>query len=212
MQVMKKTGEEQCRRDFGHEDCNLYDTSTNIKLGAGYYKRMLDSFGDPVTAARAYNGGPGGIGKSKENIDYHSNFVQTRQRLEACAWQAEQNNDNQVTDTTSDTSYPLYTISPGDTLSVIARRYNTSVQKLMSLNNIQNPDRIYAGQTLRVPSISNQSAPFLSQNIESQVGSVRAEPNTTDHSGKSIYCSPEITEGLGAMDLLMHIVTDSDNC
>ncbi|MGJ3205867.1 LysM domain-containing protein [Geobacillus thermoleovorans] len=38
----------------------------------------------------------------------------------------------------------------GDTLTAIAKRYNTSVQNLVKLNNIKNPDLILVGQKLRV--------------------------------------------------------------
>lgn len=44
-----------------------------------------------------------------------------------------------------------YTIKRGDTLSEIAARYGTTVARLVSLNNISNPDLIYAGETLRIP-------------------------------------------------------------
>lgn len=44
-----------------------------------------------------------------------------------------------------------YTIQPGDTLSGIASRYGTTVAAIVKLNNIQNPDRIYAGKTIRIP-------------------------------------------------------------
>lgn len=44
-----------------------------------------------------------------------------------------------------------YVVRPGDTLSGIARRYNTSINVLMQLNSIRNPNRIYVGQRLRVP-------------------------------------------------------------
>lgn len=45
----------------------------------------------------------------------------------------------------------IYTVRRGDTLSAIARRYGTTVAVLMRLNRIQNPNRIYVGQRLRVP-------------------------------------------------------------
>ena len=41
-----------------------------------------------------------------------------------------------------------YTIKRGDTLSSIARKYNTSVNKLVMLNNISNPNLIYAGNII----------------------------------------------------------------
>ena len=43
-------------------------------------------------------------------------------------------------------------IQYGDTLSYLANKYNTTVQRLVELNNIQNPNLIYAGNTLLVPS------------------------------------------------------------
>lgn len=45
----------------------------------------------------------------------------------------------------------MYTVRSGDTLSHIAARFNTSVQRLARANNLQNPDLIAAGAQLRVP-------------------------------------------------------------
>jgi LysM repeat protein len=49
----------------------------------------------------------------------------------------------------------IYVVRPGDTLGGIARRYNTSINTLMQLNGIRNPNRIYIGQRLRVPAPQN---------------------------------------------------------
>lgn len=46
-------------------------------------------------------------------------------------------------------------ISYGDTLSGIAKDYNTTVERLVKLNNILNPNLIYAGETLIVPVNNN---------------------------------------------------------
>lgn len=43
-----------------------------------------------------------------------------------------------------------YTVVRGDNLTKIARRFGTSVNDLVNLNNIKNPNLIYAGQILRV--------------------------------------------------------------
>lgn len=43
-----------------------------------------------------------------------------------------------------------YTVKSGDTLSGIAQKYNTTVRRLVELNNIKNANLIYAGQRLRV--------------------------------------------------------------
>jgi murein DD-endopeptidase MepM/ murein hydrolase activator NlpD len=45
----------------------------------------------------------------------------------------------------------VYTVSPGDTLSSISRRYSVSVNELVATNGLANPNAIYVGQTLRVP-------------------------------------------------------------
>ena len=45
-----------------------------------------------------------------------------------------------------------YQIKPGDTLSAIAARYNTSVDAIMTANpQITNRDKIYAGNELSIP-------------------------------------------------------------
>ena len=47
-----------------------------------------------------------------------------------------------------------YVIQPGDTLSLIAQRYGTSVGKLMQANNLRNRHRIRAGQSLEIPGLA----------------------------------------------------------
>ncbi len=44
-----------------------------------------------------------------------------------------------------------YRVRAGDTLSQIAVLYHTTTAYLASINHIANPNRIYAGQWLRVP-------------------------------------------------------------
>lgn len=43
-----------------------------------------------------------------------------------------------------------YTIKSGDTLSAIAKKFNTTVNELVKLNGIKTPNLIYAGQKIRV--------------------------------------------------------------
>ena len=47
-------------------------------------------------------------------------------------------------------SVVYYTIKAGDNLSTIASKYGTTVNQLVSWNNIKNPNLIYAGQKIRV--------------------------------------------------------------
>ena len=44
-----------------------------------------------------------------------------------------------------------YKIQSGDTLSGIAKKYNTTVDELASLNNIKNKNLIYTGDVLKIP-------------------------------------------------------------
>lgn len=48
-----------------------------------------------------------------------------------------------------------YIVKKGDTLSGIAKMHNTTVQELVKLNNIKNPNLIYVGQKIILPSTSS---------------------------------------------------------
>lgn len=48
------------------------------------------------------------------------------------------------------TKTTTYTVKKGDTLSHIAKRFGTTVNNLVKLNNIKNPNLIYPGQKLRI--------------------------------------------------------------
>jgi len=52
-----------------------------------------------------------------------------------------------------------YVVQKGDALSVIARRYGVSLQEVMRLNNISNPDMIRVGQKLVLPGKVDLEAP-----------------------------------------------------
>jgi len=51
---------------------------------------------------------------------------------------------------TSEPTAQTYKIQSGDTLGKIASRYGTSVSKLAELNQIKNPNLIFAGKTLKI--------------------------------------------------------------
>lgn len=54
-------------------------------------------------------------------------------------------------DTPHADSHTLYTVRAGDTLTGIAARFQTTVPRLVSLNHIADPNRIYIGERLQVP-------------------------------------------------------------
>jgi GH24 family phage-related lysozyme (muramidase) len=47
-----------------------------------------------------------------------------------------------------------YTVKAGDNLTAIASKYHTTVDRIAKLNQIVNPNKIYAGQVLKVPNIT----------------------------------------------------------
>ena len=60
-----------------------------------------------------------------------------------------------ITESTNETLNPVlqnnyYTVKKGDTLSAIARKYGVTVNYLVNLNGISNPNLIYVGQIIRV--------------------------------------------------------------
>lgn len=55
---------------------------------------------------------------------------------------------------TQGTGSIIYTVKRGDSLYRIARAYGVTINQIVSLNNIQNPNLIYPGQKLRITSIS----------------------------------------------------------
>ena len=59
----------------------------------------------------------------------------------------------------------VYFVQLDDTLSSIASRYETTVQALVQANNIENPDLIYPGQRLVIPSASPTPEPTTQEQV-----------------------------------------------
>ena len=66
----------------------------------------------------------------------------------------------EVTPTPSSSDYE-YIVKSGDTLSGIARRYNTTYQELARYNNIANPNLIYVNQVIKIPNGEKPSVDIL---------------------------------------------------
>jgi murein DD-endopeptidase MepM/ murein hydrolase activator NlpD len=103
-----------------------------------------------------------------------------------------------------------YQVRPGDTLSGIAQEYGVTVDSLARANDLNNPNLIWAGQTLRVSAVSAAtaaSAPLSPFNLTSLIeapyysqfdGSVWAESN----------CGPTaLAMALGAVGRSAHPLT-----
>lgn len=71
---------------------------------------------------------------------------------------------SQINQTGSPENYnqdTTYIVQIGNTLSGIARRYETTVRELVSINNIQNPNLIYPGEEIKVPINGNTQNEIL---------------------------------------------------
>ncbi len=66
-------------------------------------------------------------------------------------------NTDSSTDSNTDTNTDSYTIKSGDTLWSLAIKYDTTVSTLVKLNDISNPDLIYAGESIIVPTTDDKS-------------------------------------------------------
>ena len=54
--------------------------------------------------------------------------------------------------------YTLYTVRRGDTLWGISRKFGTSINSIVALNGIENPNLIYAGEVFKIPSAHSEQA------------------------------------------------------
>ena len=55
-----------------------------------------------------------------------------------------------ITNTSTNISNIIYTVKKGDTLSAIAKKYNTTVSSLVNLNGIKNSNLIYPNQKIKI--------------------------------------------------------------
>lgn len=67
---------------------------------------------------------------------------------------------------------PTYTIQSGDTLGKLADRFGTTVEELARLNNIADPNRIFAGNTLNLPGQGGGNS------LEDRLGDIRSRLQT----------------------------------
>ena len=87
-----------------------------------------------------------------------------------------------------------YKVKSGDTLSQIAKTYGTSVSELASLNGISNPNLIYSGQTIKLPSATTQQ--------QSTVATPTA-PTTPAPTAKSYLDNESVTSAKSKYDEIL---------
>lgn len=74
-----------------------------------------------------------------------------------------------------------YIVQRGNTLSQIAARYGTTVENIVKLNNIQNPNLIYVGQELIIPNVNKQTSTVQTYIVQTgnTLSQIAAKYNTT---------------------------------
>lgn len=71
------------------------------------------------------------------------------------------------TGTDASTSNIIYIVRRGNTLSQIANRYGTTVQNIVRLNDIQNPNLIYVGQRLMISNVNEKTSTVTTYTVQS---------------------------------------------
>lgn len=59
-----------------------------------------------------------------------------------------------------------YIVKKGDTLSSIAKKYDTSVSALVSLNNLSNPNKISVGQVIKIKKVESPTVTLDSEFVK----------------------------------------------
>ena len=89
-----------------------------------------------------------------------------------------------------------YIVKQGDTLWKISNQYGTSLDKLIKLNNIHNPDLIYPGQVIKTEGLADVSEKQKPRTIEAKVnidpyGGADAYEFSGDHADSKYYINPD---------------------
>lgn len=80
----------------------------------------------------------------------------------------------------------VYTVKSGDTLSAIARKYNTTYQKLAAYNGIANPNLIYVGQKIKIPGTGSTSGKKVTEGCTVKIKTGAVYGGLTSARGKAV--------------------------
>lgn len=117
------------------------DTTNNVIQEFEY---ITIKRGDTLSAiAREYNTSYQYL--AKINDISNPNIIRVGQKLKVPTFRDDEIND---------TSHRLYIVKSGNTLTQIAIMFNVSIQSIVELNDIANPNLIYAGEVLRISRIN----------------------------------------------------------
>lgn len=128
------------RGDYGNGDVrrailgSRYDEVMRVVNGASSPKKSVAQIAQEVIAGKWGNGSTRVTKLKAAGYDPEAVQAEVNRRMGA-----------------SSGSGRVYTVKRGDTLSGIAAKYGTTYQKIAKLNGISDPNKIYAGQKIRIP-------------------------------------------------------------
>lgn len=102
-------------------------------------------------------------------------------------------------------SYTEYTVAAGDSLYKIASKFKVTVDDIIKLNNIENPDRINIGMVLKIPASSEQTTSAeSSSNTESET-----TPETKPETSSPVNIENDVLCNL-IKDSCLSLIPDKD--
>lgn len=126
-----------------------YSNSGNADSSNGYYTVQS---GDTLSGI-ALKFSTTSIKLAQLNSISNPNLIYVGQRLlvnQSSNSNSSSSGQSSSTTTNTEASAASYTVKSGDTLSGIASQYNTTVNQIVSLNQLSNPNLIYVGQVLKL--------------------------------------------------------------
>lgn len=133
-----------CDQDYCFED---YPSLIKEKGLNGFTKqppkKSIDELVDEVIAGKWGNGSERKERLTEAGYDY--NAIQAGVNEKMSEYKPE------IKVETPEQTEIIYIVKKGDTLSRIASKYKTTYQKLAEYNKIENPNRIYVGQKIKIP-------------------------------------------------------------
>lgn len=125
------------------------------------------------------------------------NLIYVGQRLlvnQSSSSNSSSSGQSSSTTTNTETSSASYTVKSGDTLSGIASQYNTTVNQIVSLNQLSNPNLIYVGQVLKLKnSQTTNSSSSSSSTAATTVGTYTVKAGDTLSAIASRYSTSSST-------------------
>lgn len=124
------------------------------------------------------------------------NLIYVGQRLlvnQSSSSNSSSSSQSSSTTTNTEASAASYTVKSGDTLSGIASQYNTTVNQIVSLNQLSNPNLIYVGQVLKLKNSQTTNSSSSSSTAAATAGTYTVKAGDTLSAIASRYSTSSST-------------------